>query len=124
MNEFLETTRDVVGLLWMIDIAVLIAASLWVGRRDPVDPAVYLSWQVTVGMWSTVLWLVFAALDFVMDLLLHDWLSAGFDVVVVAFLWWLFIGRGQGKKWKKRAKEKVAVIKGRLKIVPISPLPA
>lgn len=67
-----------------------------------------------------VVWPLLLLFSLVVDLLLRDWFSAAIDGALLAwFLWDFFGGSGKWKKGHKRLKEKVAVIKGRLKVVPV-----
>lgn len=71
-------------------------------------------------------WVVLLLVDMLLCLLERNWFGVAVDVLCAIYLWWVFFdGGGKWKKWRKRAKEKVAVIKGRLKVVAVpSPAPA
>lgn len=111
----------------LIDIVVLLVCGIVAKKKGSLDP--------TNGdfpdrwVWGFVLawigWFVFVLVDLVYHVVTGDWLSVAIDVLILLWVWWDFFGgSGKWKKWKKRAKERVAVIKGRLKVVPVAPVPA
>lgn len=93
------------------------------GPMDPTDDDFPNKWLVA-WLLGWLFWLVLLIVHLVYMIVIHNWLGVGIDVALLIWVWWEFFGgKGKWKRLKKRVKEKVAVIKGRLKVVPI-PVPA
>jgi len=77
-------------------------------------------------MLTMVAWPVLTIIHLVFCLIDRQWIGAGLDALILLWIWWdFFDGGGKWKRFKKRAKEKVAVIKGRLKVIQVpGPAPA
>lgn len=117
--------REIVDTLQMACVFLMVGgfAFGWlIERRRGMSPEE--SWGVRVMILSWMALVALIPIDFVIALWMRDWATIVIDTIVVIWLWWEFFGRnGKWKKHWKRIKEKVAVIKGRLKVVPV-PAPA
>lgn len=118
---------DYLLTLQLLNICVFVTAAIVSKRRGYLDPTsddFPNKWVITFAV-TWLFWLVLLVVHLVYMLIIREWFGAGIDVLLLIWVWWDFFGgSGKWKKWKKRAKERVAVIKGRLKVVPVAPVPA
>lgn len=128
----LEIIRNVVFVLLIADIFVGLGCGI-VLKRHRAEAEEWLlnsqgrpPWYATGVVLSVVMYPLLVLADLVLDLIAHDWAGAAFNAGFLLWVWWHFFdGNGRWKRLRKRLKERVAVIKGRLKVVPIvSPMPA
>lgn len=126
MLDRMEFVLEMVG--WL-DLAVFLFATLmWIKKerhRDTVEQVNEPGRWLTIMVISAIVWPILLVIGLVIDVLQHDWIGALIDVVCLLWLFWMFFGDNFKKRFKKRMKEVVAVVKGRLKVISVpSPLPA
>lgn len=122
MTDFLETARSVLNWLGIANGAIMFVCLFIVVRRgwsEVGEPPT----KAEIGAFLNALaWLVLMVLRLLIDLALMDWVNVLVDVGLIVWMLWVLFGRGGWwKRMRRRLKERVAVIRGRLKIVPIHP---
>lgn len=107
-------------------IALLVGLGWWFKDGRPSDPTAddFPHKGLLIFVLAWLFWVVLLVIDLVYSIVVRDWLSAAVDALLLLWVWWEFFGgKNHWKKFKKRVKERVAVIKGRLRVVPV-PVPA
>lgn len=124
----INSVGDVLHTVQAADAVILFfALMMWWRAGKPMDPTDddFPNIWLSVFVFAWLGWMALLVLDLVYSLWTRDWFSAGVDALLLLWVWWEFFGGDRWiKKMRKRIKEKVAVIKGRLKVVPVVPVPA